>query len=102
MSVKTILLEHLKKEDAKFYPVLYKAAEHNINLKTILDLFVIDMENVSRVALEFFDKYSRGVLGKKTQEEFGSLSVTLRDRIKNEEDLLYKEYERMNHPIVIC
>ena len=99
MSVKTILLEHLKKEDVKFYPVLYKEAEHNKNLKNILDLFVMDMENVSRVALEFFDKNSRGVLGKELQEEFESLFVTLRTRIRNEEDLLYEEYERRNQPI---
>jgi CRP-like cAMP-binding protein len=106
MSVKMILLEHLKKEDVKFYPVLYKVAEHNNNLKNILDLFVMDVENVSRVALEFFDKYYRGVLGKKSQEEFESLFVTLRNRIRNEEDLLYKEYEKinesLNQSLVIC
>ena len=106
MSVKMILLEHLKKEDVKFYPVLYKEAEHNNNLKNVIDLFVMDMENVSRVVLEFFDKYSRGVLGKKPQEEFESFFVTLRSRIRNEENLLYKEYERINESknqsIVIC
>ena len=74
-------------------------AEHNNSLKNVLDLFVMNMENVSRVALEFFDKYSRDVLGKKPQEEFENLSVTLRNRIKNEEDLLYKEYERIHESI---
>ena len=76
-------------------------AEHNNSLKNVLDLFVMNMENVSRVALEFFDKYSRDVLGKKPQEEFENLSVTLRNRIKNEEDLLYKEYERIHESINI-
>ncbi len=99
MSVKTILLEHLKKEDVKLYPVLYKVAEHNNSLKNALDLFAMDMENVSRVALEFFDKYSRGVSGKELQEEFERLIVALRNRIKNEEDILYLEHERMNQPI---
>ena len=99
MSVKTILLEHLKKEDVEFYPVLYKVVEHNNNLKNTLDLFEMDMENVSRVALEFFDKYSRGVLGKELQEEFESLIVALRNRIKNEEDILYLEHEKINQPI---
>jgi|ETNmetMinimDraft_2_1059921.scaffolds.fasta_scaffold141013_1 hypothetical protein len=99
MSVKTILLEHLKKEDVKFYPALYKVVEHNNNLKNTLDLFAMDMENVSRIALEFFDKYSRGVLGKELQEEFESLIVALRNRIKNEEDILYLEHERINQPI---
>ena len=99
MSVKTILLEHLKKEDVEFYPVLYKVVEHNNNLKNTLDLFAMDMENVSRIALEFFDKYSRGVLGKELQEEFESLIVALRNRIKNEEDILYLEHEKINQPI---
>ncbi len=93
MSAKTILHEHLKKEDVKFYPALYKVAEHNNSLKNVLDLFAMDMEDVSRVALEFFDKYSRGVLGKELQGEFERLIVALRNRIKNEEDILYKEYE---------
>ncbi len=96
MSVKTILLEHLKKEDVKFYPVLYKAAEHNKSLKNVLDLFAMDMENVSRVVLEFFDKGPRGVLGKELQGEFESLFVALRERIKNEEDILYGEYDKFN------
>ena len=99
MSVKTILLEHLKKEDVKFYPALYKVVEHNNNLKNTLDLFAMDMENVSRIALEYFDKYSRGVLGKELQEEFESLIVALRNRIKNEEDILYLEHEKINQPI---
>ena len=99
MSVKTILLEHLKKEDVEFYPALYKVVEHNNNLKNTLDLFAMDMENVSRIALEFFDKYSRGVLGKELQEEFESLIVALRNRIKNEEDILYLEHEKINQPI---
>jgi hypothetical protein len=93
MSVKTSLLEHLKKEDVKLYPALYKEAEHNNSLKNALDLFAMDMEDVSRVALAFFDKYSRGVLGKELQGEFERLIVALRNRIKNEEDILYEEYE---------
>ncbi|MCP5006187.1 MAG: hemerythrin domain-containing protein [Planctomycetes bacterium] len=96
LSVRTILLEHLKKEDVKFYPVLYKVAEHDKSLKNVLDLFAMDMENVSRAALEFFEKYSRGVLGKELQEEFESLFVTLSNRIWNEEDILYEEYEGIN------
>ncbi len=95
-SVEASLLEHLKKEDVKFYPVLYKLAEHNNSLKNVLELFAMDMENVSTVALEFFDKYSRGVLGKELQGEFERLIVALRNRIRNEEDILYDEYEIMN------
>ncbi len=95
-SVEASLLEHLKKEDVKFYPVLYKVAKHNNNLKNILDLFAMDMENVSKVVLEFFDKYSEEVIDSAVTGVFENLSVTLRNRIRNEEDILYDEYEIMN------
>ncbi len=85
LSVKEHLLIHLKKE-----------AEHNESLKNALDLCAIDMENVSRVVLEFFDKYSRGVLGKELQREFENLCEALGKRITNEEDVLYEEYDMMN------
>ena len=96
MSVITILLEHLKKEDDKFYPVLYKAAEDNKDLKDVLDVFAMDMENVSSFAQEFVDKYSRGVLGKELHGEFKNIFVALCNRIRNEEDILYEVYEKMN------
>jgi iron-sulfur cluster repair protein YtfE (RIC family) len=96
LSIKNNLLAHLKKEDEQLYPALKKEAERNNNLKNALDLFAIDMENVSRVVQEFFDKYSKGVLGEEFQKEFESLLVALGKRIRNEEDVLYDEYEYMN------
>ncbi len=93
LSVKESLLAHLRKEDEQLYPVLKKGAEHNKDLKNTLDLFAIDMENVSRVVQEFFDKYSRGVSGKELQKEFENLCEALDKRVRNEEDILYDEYE---------
>ena len=46
--------------------------------------------------LEFFDKYSRGVLGKELQREFENLCEALGKRMTNEEDVLYEEYDMMN------
>ncbi len=93
LSAKALLLKHLNKEDEQLYPVLRKKAEHNEQLKDALDLCVIDMENVSSVVQEFFDKYSRGVSEKELQEEFENLFVALGKRVRNEEDILYDEYE---------
>jgi iron-sulfur cluster repair protein YtfE (RIC family) len=93
MSAKAHLLKHLNKEDEQLYPVLRKKAEHNEQLKSALDLCVIDMEDVSKVVQEFFDKYSRGVSGKELQKEFENLFVALDKRVRNEEDILYDEYE---------
>ncbi len=39
ISVKSSLLEHLKEEDKKFYPVLWKEAEQNKKLKKGLKVF---------------------------------------------------------------
>lgn len=96
LSAKERLLAHIKKEDEQLYPVLKKAAENNKQLKSALDLCAIDMENVSRIVLEFFDKYSGGVSEDELQREFENLSVALGKRIKNEEDILYEEYDMIN------
>ncbi len=97
MSAKECLLTHIKNEDEQLYPVLKKEAENNKQLESALDLCAIDMENVSRIVLEFFDKYSRRAFSDmELQREFENLFTALDERIRNEEDILYGEYEMMN------
>ena len=93
LSAKAHLLKHLNKEDEQLYPVLRKKAEENKQLQDALDLCAMDMENVSRAVQEFFDKCSRGVSGKELQKEFENLFAALDKRVRNEEDILYDEYE---------
>jgi iron-sulfur cluster repair protein YtfE (RIC family) len=96
MSAKVSLLAHIEKEEEQFYPVLRKEAEINKQLESILDLLAVGMMDASRVALEFFDKYSREVSGKEFPKEFENLLVALDKRIRNEEDILFPEYEKIN------
>ncbi len=96
MSVQTSLLAHLEMEDDRLYPVLRKEAEHNKDLKNTLDLFEMDMENVSTIVREFFDKYSEEFSGEELPEDFENLFAALSKRISNEEASLYEEYEYMN------
>ena len=96
ISIKAHLLAHLKKEDEKLYPAIRKEAEDNERLRNTLDLFALDMETVSSVVQEFFDKYSGGEIDGNFSVNFESLSVTLSTRIMNEEDALYEEYEEIN------
>ncbi len=98
LSVKESLLAHLRKEDGQLYPALKKGAEHNKDLKNTLDLFAMDMENVSRVVREFYDKYSEGSLGEEFAREFEKLFASINSRIRHEEEALYDEYEYMNRP----
>ncbi len=95
-SVKVSLLEHLKEEDEKFYPVLWKEAEKNKQLKEGLEIFAKDLGNVSNVAFEIFDRYDKGAVREKYLLDFGELFSVLHRRIRNEEDFLYGEYEKLN------
>ena len=83
----------LNKEDEKLCPALRKEAQDNERLRNTLDLFALDLETLSSVVQEFFDKYSGGEIDGNFSVNFESLSVTLSTRIMNEEDALYEEYE---------
>ncbi len=96
MSVKASLLEHLKEEDEKFYSVLWKEAEQNKKLKEELEIFAKDWGNVSSVAFGIFDKYDKGILEAVGLWDFETLFTVLRHRMKNEEDFLYGEYEKID------
>ncbi len=95
MSVKASLLEHLKEEEEKFYPVLWKEAEQNKKLKKELEIFAKDWGNVYSVAFGIFDRYDKGVLGESLMLDFESLFTILSHRMRNEEDFLYGEYEKI-------
>ena len=103
MSLEVSLLAHLEMEDDELYPTLRKEAEHYNSIKDTLDLFAIDMENVSKIVREFFEKYSEGFSGidlKELSEDFENLLTALTKRICNEEDSLYEEYESLDRPEV--
>ena len=95
MSAKGHLLEHLKKENEQLYPDLKKEAEDNKTLQDELDIFAIDPEYLSRVAIEFFDRYSGGATEKDSEINFESLYAAINARIRNEEETLYQEYEEI-------
>ena len=95
ISIKKHLLAHLKNEDVIFYPVLYKEAEYNERLKSTLDLFVLDMDKISDVVQEFFEKYSEGAFDEELLAVFERLLEAFKERAKNEEDALYEEYDKI-------
>jgi hypothetical protein len=99
MSLEVSLLAHLGIEDDQLYPSLKKEAEHSNSMKDTLDLFAIDMENVSKIVQEFFEKYSDGFSGmdiKVLSEDYENLHAALTKRIRNEEESLYEEYEALD------
>ncbi len=96
MDLEASLFAHLEMEDDQLYPALRKEAEHRNSLKNILDLFAMEMEDVSKIVQEFFEKYSDEFSGTELSEDFENLCTALNKRICNEEETLYGEYETLD------
>lgn len=99
VSAKRALMAHLTKEDRELYPSLREAAKTDAEARAMLDMFARDMEAVTAVVLKFFEKYEAPDAAKVPDSEFardfGELVARLSLRISTEEQLLYKQFERM-------
>ncbi|GFO53293.1 hypothetical protein GMSM_03000 [Geomonas sp. Red276] len=98
LTAQASLLAHLKKEDLQLYPVLNAAAEKNPALKRTVDFYAKDMDEITRQAGEFFRIYSRNdaKVDIEFAKAFGNLFATISRRLRSEENMLYKEYEKLN------
>jgi hypothetical protein len=96
LSAKAVLIVHMKKEDQGFYPAFQKAAETNDALNRMVTYFVEDMEIVSEKAMRVFDKLALEAHDEDIAGELKSLYMTLKDRIRTEEDILFKKYEQLS------
>jgi len=92
---KNSLLSHLHREDLEIYPTLEEAAHNDPQLRRTLDVFAKDMDSISKMALEFFEKYSSGGSGLEFARDFGRLFSTIQMRIGREERILYEEYLKL-------
>lgn len=92
---KRMLLDHLRKEDSRFYPVLRRAAERDHDLRRRLEAFAGDMHRITRDAIAFFDTYAEGGSGLGFARDFGRLYATLRQRQEKEERLLYPQFQEI-------
>jgi len=95
MMAKSSFLTHLKKEDEQIYPLLNRAAETDPELKTTLDIYATDMDQISKAVLEFFEKYSYGDSGFEFSQDYGTLYTTLSLRIAKEEAVIYKKFDEL-------
>lgn len=94
-TAKAKLLEHLKKEDERLYPALFKASENNKDLKWTLDTFANDMKSISKTAIDFFEKYAKGGSRAEFSKDFGRVVGLLKVRIPKEERYIYAEYDKL-------
>ena len=96
MSSKTKLLSHIEKEDRELYPVLYDRAKTDLLLKSTLDSFGAEMKDVTKIVLDFYDKYSLESTKKSSFiMDVSKIVISLRNRILREEIVIYKAYEEL-------
>ncbi len=54
------------------------------------------MEGVTKVVQQFFDKFHEGTVDRNFPHEFEAVFTAVSKRIKNEEEILYGEYENID------
>jgi len=96
LSARDLLISHMNKEDEKYYPAFTRAAANNNDLKIMLDYFVKDMEVVSKKAMDLLNKYSEGGDEAEFAGDFKLLYMTLKDRIRIEEETLFKKFNQIS------
>jgi hypothetical protein len=96
LSARELLIAHMNKEDEQYYATLKRAAENDPGLRMALDYFVRDMEEVSRKAMQLFSKYSKGGDEAEFAGDVKLLYMTLKDRIRTEEETLFKKFHRLS------
>ncbi len=92
LDARELLMTHIRKEDEKYYPELGRAAEKSRELKLMMDYFVADMAAVSSKALQLFSKYARGGSEAEFAGDIKLLYLTLKDRIRTEEETLFRKF----------
>lgn len=96
LGVKSALLGHLERENQRLYPILRRAAERDPDIKRTLELFAANLEEVTGVAMGFFETYGAGSSGLNFAKDFGRLFALLGDRIRKEETVLFPLYEKVS------
>jgi hypothetical protein len=97
LAAQASLLAPLKKEDAQLYPVLQRAAAGDANLKRTVDFYAKDMDQITGEVIAFFNRYAdpNSPIDIEFAKAFGKLYSTISRRQRNEENSLYREFEKL-------
>jgi iron-sulfur cluster repair protein YtfE (RIC family) len=97
LAAQASLLAHLKKEDAQLYPVLQRAAAGDANLKRTVEFYAKDMDQITGEVIGFFNRYAdpNAPIDIEFAKAFGKLYATISRRQRNEENSLYREFEKL-------
>ena len=95
--LKDILINHLNNEDKIFYSDMRKKAIELSQdaLLHALDIFIDDMNKISKKVFEFFSKYENDISGREKEfiQDLAEVKDVLIKRISTEEKTLYHIYK---------
>jgi DUF438 domain-containing protein len=74
--------------------VLSEASFNNSQLKTTLNIFAKDMDDISKEAVEFFKETALNKEGKDLIKSFAHFYTRIKLKIRREENILYPEFEK--------
>ena len=97
MAAKDLFKSHLDKEDMQVHAVLADAEKTNPDLREIMHLMHFNLKDVSQFVAEFFEKYATGSDQKEFTDDFELIQVLLKNRIRREERVLFREFEKVIH-----
>ncbi len=92
--LKVCFTDHLKNENENFYPVLMQYANSSPTKKEILNMFIKEMQEISDEVFAFFINCENETQNQKVEEDFEKIYIALMIRVRREEKILFKEYER--------
>lgn len=92
LELKTLIMEHLKKEDSRLYPVLNNSDDEKV--KKISYNFTRGMERISTIIIRFFQKHERNPDDMRFSSDFSKIIQLLKIRIEREEKILFRLYKR--------
>lgn len=92
--LKSMLMAHLKKEDAELYPVLKKAAEKEPSIQGTLNVLAKDMDSIAKTAFDFFEKYQKGGDAAEFFKDSIKVEMAISTRMRREETTLYEIYDK--------
>lgn len=95
LTAKTLLFEHIKKEDAELYPTLREASTAENNAKEMADEFVFGMETLGKIVTDFFEQNSEDLSDLQRNPDYSKIMKLLEIRIKKEESTLYNLYDQI-------
>ncbi|CAH2030103.1 hemerythrin domain-containing protein [Trichlorobacter ammonificans] len=92
--LREILHAHVLHEDLDLYPRLEQAAVRDDNLRTLLDRFRGEMQEITAEANQFYQRYSAPVQSLDYARDVARLFSLLTNRIVTEEAVLYPYLEK--------